>query len=89
MVLILSDKYQWSLPATTSPRVGRSAEWFKFLRSKSQQEEATNICQIEYCSNVKTELKETGCEDVYWIHLATDRDKWWALVNKVMSFRVS
>jgi hypothetical protein len=29
-------------------------------------------------------LKETRWEDVDWIHLAKDRDQWWALVNMVM-----
>jgi len=28
--------------------------------------------------NIKTEL---GCDDVEWIHLARDRDKWRALMN--------
>jgi hypothetical protein len=26
----------------------------------------------------------TGWENVYWIHLARDRDQWWDLVNTVM-----
>ena len=25
-------------------------------------------------------------EKIYWIDLAHDRDKWWALVNAVMNF---
>jgi len=27
-------------------------------------------------------------EGVDWIHLAQDRDQWWALVNMVMNLRV-
>jgi hypothetical protein len=27
-------------------------------------------------------------EGVDWIHLAKDRDQWWALVNTVMNLRV-
>jgi hypothetical protein len=43
-------------------------------------------------NNNEREFKETRCEvfgDVDWIHLAQDRDRWRALVNTVMNFRVS
>jgi hypothetical protein len=33
-------------------------------------------------------LGEVGWDDVYYISLAQDRDKWRALVNLVMNFRV-
>jgi len=33
-------------------------------------------------------LKEIGCEDVEWIHLAQDRIQWWVLVNMVIKFWV-
>jgi len=36
---------------------------------------------------VKTDLRETGWEDVDWIHLAQDRDRWRALIYKVMNLR--
>jgi hypothetical protein len=34
------------------------------------------------------DLKETGCEDVGWNHLAKDKDYWPFVVNIVMNFRV-
>jgi len=34
------------------------------------------------------DLQETGREDVAGIHLAQDRDKWWAALNMVMNFQV-
>jgi hypothetical protein len=37
--------------------------------------------------NIKMDLWEIGFEDVDWIHLALDRNRWWALVNTVMNFR--
>jgi hypothetical protein len=34
------------------------------------------------------DLREIGWEDVDWIHLAQDRDQWWALVKTVMNVQV-
>jgi hypothetical protein len=38
--------------------------------------------------NIRMDLKETGWEGVDWMHLAQDRDQWWAVVNMVMNLRV-
>jgi hypothetical protein len=34
------------------------------------------------------DLRQIGCGDVEWIHLAQNRDRWWALVNAVMNLWV-
>jgi hypothetical protein len=34
------------------------------------------------------DLIDIKWEGVVWMHLAQDRDKWWALVNTVMNLRV-
>jgi hypothetical protein len=34
------------------------------------------------------DLREVGWDDMYWIDLAQDRDKWRALMNTVMNLRV-
>jgi len=38
--------------------------------------------------NIRMHLKEMGWEGVEWMHLARDKDQWWALVNMVMCVRV-
>jgi hypothetical protein len=34
------------------------------------------------------DLMEIGWEAVDWIHVAQERDQWWAVINTVMNRRV-
>jgi CRISPR/Cas system-associated protein Cas7 (RAMP superfamily) len=37
---------------------------------------------------IRMDLREIGLEDVDWIRLAQDRDRWRAVVSAVMNLRV-
>jgi hypothetical protein len=39
--------------------------------------------------NIRMNLREIGGEGVDLMHLAQDRDQWWAVVNTVMSLQVA
>jgi hypothetical protein len=39
-------------------------------------------------SNIKTDIRGTGCVGMDWINFIQDRDYWRALVNTVTNFRV-
>jgi hypothetical protein len=43
---------------------------------------------LMWVDSIKMELREIGWDDMDWIDLAKDRDKWRALVNTVMNLRV-
>jgi hypothetical protein len=43
---------------------------YKILKAKSEERDHAENVGIGGRSNIKTAVKEVGCEDVDWIHLA-------------------
>jgi glycine cleavage system protein P-like pyridoxal-binding family len=43
-------------------------------------------CRWKY--NIRRDVREIVWDSVGWIHLAQDKDQWWAFVNVVMNLRV-
>jgi hypothetical protein len=44
-------------------------------------------CRLE--DNIKMDVKEVGLEGVDWIYLAEGMDKWWALLDAIMTLGVA
>jgi hypothetical protein len=65
------------LPLLPGFKCSQTASMFH-PRTKQQVE-----CSFVYL-NLRTGVTGVGWEGVEWMHLAQDRDQWWALVNTVM-----
>ena len=39
--------------------------------------------------NINMDIQEVGCEDMDWIDVSQNRDRWRPLVNAIMNLRVS
>jgi hypothetical protein len=59
------------------------------IGGKAIGKETTRKTRSRWVDTIKMDLLEVGWGGVDWIGLAQDRDKWRALVNAVMNFRVS
>jgi hypothetical protein len=54
---------------------------------KPQEKRPLGRSRRRWKDSIKMDLQEMGYEDMDWIYLAQDRDRWRALVNAVMNFR--
>jgi hypothetical protein len=61
---------------------------YKILIGKPEGKRPLGRRMHRWEDNIKMDLRETRLECVDWIHLAKDRDRWWALVNTVMNLRI-
>jgi hypothetical protein len=60
---------------------------YKILVRKREEKRPLGRRRSRYEDNTEMEFREIGWEVVDWMHVAHDRDKWWALVNMVMNLR--
>ena len=59
-----------------------------FFLGKPEGKRALARPEHRWEDNIKMDLKEVGCWDMYWIDLAQDWDRCCAHVNAVMNLRV-
>ena len=61
---------------------------YRVLVGKPQGKRPLGRPRRKWEDNIKMDLQEVVCGDIDWILLAQDKDRWRALVNAVMNFRV-
>jgi len=61
---------------------------YRVLVGKSDGKRRLGRPRRRWVDNIRMDLQEVGCEYMYWIGLAHDRDGWWTLVSGVMNLRV-
>jgi hypothetical protein len=61
---------------------------YRILVEKPEERRPLGTPRRRREDNIKMDLREVGWEGADWIDLAQDRDRWRALVCKVMNLRV-
>jgi hypothetical protein len=67
---------------------GRDESAYRILVGKPHGSRLPRRTRCRWEDNIGMDLREMVWEGVNWIHLAQDRDQWWALVNTVMNLWV-
>jgi hypothetical protein len=66
----------------------QNTDAYKVLVGKPEGKRQLGRPKCSWEDNIRINLREAWWEGVYWIHLAQDRDQWWALVNTLMNLQV-
>jgi hypothetical protein len=82
---IKSRRIRW---AGHVARVGEDSNVHRVLMGKPEGKRPLERPRHRWEDGIRMDLKEIGLGSVDWIKLAQDRDRWQALVNTVMNFRV-
>jgi hypothetical protein len=61
---------------------------YRLLLGKPKAKRRLGIPRRMWVDNIRMDLGEVGWDDVDWIGLAKDRNRWRALVNSVLNLRV-
>jgi hypothetical protein len=67
---------------------GEKRNMYILLIGKPEGSRPLGRIRCRWVDIINLDLGEIGCGGVDWLGLAKDRDKWRALVNTVMEFRV-
>jgi hypothetical protein len=68
--------------------MGQMRNAYNILVRKTEGKRTLGRPRRKWEDNIIMDRGEIGWEGVDWIHLAQNRDQWWAVVNIVMGLRV-
>jgi hypothetical protein len=83
--IIKSRRMRWVAHVA---RMGEKRNAYTLLVGKPEGERPLGRPRRRWVDNIRMDLGEVGWSDVDWIGLAQDRNRWGALVNSVLNFRV-
>jgi hypothetical protein len=86
LLLIKSRRMRWmGGPCST---YGEMRNAYRLLAGKPDGKRPLGRPRRRWVDNIRLDLGEVGWGDVDWIGLAKDRNRWRAVVNWVLNFRV-
>jgi hypothetical protein len=68
--------------------MGEKKNAYRLLMRKPEGKRPLGRPRCRWVDNIRIDLGEVGWDDVDWIDLAQDRNRWRALVNSVLDLRV-
>ena len=83
--VIKSRRMRW---AGQVARMGERRGVYTILVGTTEGRRQLGRPRLRWEDNNKMDFLEVGCGGMYWIDLAQDRDRWWALVKTVINLRV-
>jgi hypothetical protein len=83
--VVKSKRMKW---AGHVARMGEDRVVHRVLVGKPEGKRPLRRPRRRWEDNIKMDFQEVGGGREDWMEVAQDRDRWWALVGKVMNFRV-
>jgi len=84
-VRVIKSRMRW---AEHVAYMGERRDVYRVLVGKPELKRPLGRPSCRWEDNIKLDLQEVGCGGRDWIKLTQDSDRWRALVNVVMNFRV-